>query len=110
MRKRRISAILAMAVAGSMVLAGCAGPAAPEEGATAEERPAPEAPAAEEAEPLTMLVFPPDDVALYAEAFTEQTQVEIEFAEPSNAAFEQMLTDFAAGKCTYDVKSVTIAQ
>lgn len=89
-----------------MVLAGCTGPAAPEEGETAAERPAPEAPAAEEAEPLTMLVFPPDDVALYAEAFTEQTQVEIEFAEPSNAAFEQMLTDFAAGKSTYDIVGV----
>ena len=89
-----------------MVLAGCTGPAAPEEGATAAEQPAPEAPAAEEAEPLTMLVFPPDDVALYAEAFTEQTQVEIEFAEPSNAAFEQMLTDFAAGKSTYDIVGV----
>lgn len=92
-----------------MVLVGCTGPAVPEEGATAAERPAPEAPAAEEAEPLTMLVMIQDEVALYAEAFTEQTQVEIEFAEPSNAAFEQMLTDFAAGKCTYDVKSVTIA-
>ena len=93
-----------------MVLAGCAGPAAPEEGATAAEQPAPEAPAAEEAEPLTILVFLSDDTPRYAEAFTERTQVEIEFAEPSNAAFERMLTDFAAGKCTYDVKSVTIAQ
>ena len=72
-----------------------------------EERPAPEAPAAEEAEPLTMLVMIQDEVALYAEAFTEQTQVEIEFAEPSNAAFEQMLTDFApAGKSTYDIVGV----
>ena len=92
-----------------MVLAGCTGPAAPEEGETAAEQPAPEAPAAEEAEPLTMLVFPPDDVALYAEAFTEQTQVEIEFVEPSNAAFEQMLTDFAAGKSTYDIVGVNNA-
>ena len=67
---------------------------------------APAAGAAEAAEPLTMLVFPPDDVALYAEAFTEQTQVEIEFAESSNAAAERMLTDFAAGKCTYDIVDV----
>ena len=89
-----------------MVLAGCTGPAAPEEGETAAEQPAPEAPAAEEAEPLTMLVFPPDDVSLYAEAFTKRTQVEIEFAEPSNAAFERMLTDFAAGKSTYDIVAV----
>lgn len=89
-----------------MVLAGCTGPAAPEAGATAAEQPAPEATAAKEAELVTMLVFPPDDVALYAEAFTEQTQVEIEFAEPSNAAFEQMLTDFAAGKSTYDIVGV----
>ena len=45
-------------------------------------------------------------MALYAEAFTKQTQVEIEFVEPSNAAFEQMLTDFAAGKSTYDIVAV----
>ena len=51
-----------------MVLAGCTGPAAPEAGATAAEQPAPEATAAKEAELVTMLVFPPDDVALYAEA------------------------------------------
>jgi ABC-type glycerol-3-phosphate transport system substrate-binding protein len=91
-----------------IVLMGCAGPAAPEseEGKTAEEQPAPEAPSTEEAEPLTMLVFLPDDVERYAAAFTEQTRVEIEFGEPSNAAFEQMLTDFAAGRCTYDVVAV----
>lgn len=32
--------------------------------------------------------------------------MEIELAEGTNAAYEQMLTDFAAGKCTYDVVGV----
>ena len=76
-----------------MVLAGCTGPAAPEAGATAAEQPAPEATAAKEAELVTMLVFPPDDVALYAEAFTEQTQVEIEFADAAGIA-----DSFVAGR------------
>ena len=79
---------------------------APAQEAHPQAETAPAAGAAEAAEPLTMLAFVADDVALYAEAFTEQTQVEIEFAEPSNAAFERMLTDFAAGKSTYDIVGV----
>ena len=103
MRFKRLLLLLTLCV----ILTGCAGLDASEsaEIETMEEHPATGI-TAEAAEPLTMLVFPPDDVALYAEAFTEQTQVEIEFAEPSNAAFEQMLTDFAAGKSTYDIVAV----
>ena len=103
MRFNRLLLLLILCV----ILTGCAGLDASEstELEAMEEHPVTGI-TAEAAEPLTMLVFPPDDVALYAEAFTKRTQVEIEFAEPSNAAFERMLTDFAAGKSTYDIVAV----
>ena len=104
MRFNRLLLLLTLCV----ILTGCAGLGASEsaEIETMEEHPVIGTTAVPAAKALTILVFLSDDTPRYAEAFTEQTQVEIEFAEPSNAAFERMLTDFAAGKSTYDIVGV----
>lgn len=90
-----------------MLLVGCA-PSMPE-GAPGPEDQTVISPSEQEtpsSDPLVLLVDIPDNIERYMQAFTERTSMEIELAEGTNAAYEQMLTDFAAGKCTYDVVSV----
>ena len=90
-----------------MLLVGCA-PSVPE-GAPGPEDQTVISPSEQEppsSEPLVLLVDIPDNIERYMQAFTERTSMEIELAEGTSADFEQMLTDFAAGKCTYDVVAV----
>ena len=91
-----------------MLLVGCA-PSMPEgapgpEDQTVISPPEQETPSSD---PLVLLIDIPEQIDRYMQAFTERTSMEIELAEGTSADFEQMLTDFAAGKCTYDVVSVT---
>ena len=90
-----------------MLLVGCA-PSMPEgapgpEDQTVISPPEQETPSSD---PLVLLIDIPEQIDRYMQAFTERTSMEIELAEGTNAAYEQMLTDFAAGKCTYDVVGV----
>lgn len=96
MRWKRLLGIFVLC----MLLAGC----------TASPPSAPAATAMVEmpvqTEPLVILTVGADSFRTCAQAFTEQTGVELRFPEASNAAFEQMLVDLAAGKSTYDIVDV----
>ena len=52
---------------------------------------------------LTILSYDAETLARYAAAAQAQYGVQLEFAEPDNSAYDQMLLDFAAGKGTYDI-------
>ena len=90
-----------------MLLVGCA-PSMPE-GAPGPEDQTVISPSEQEtpsSDPLVLLIDIPEQIDRYMQAFTERTSMEIELAEGTSAAYEQMLTDFAAGKCTYDIVGV----
>ena len=90
-----------------MLLVGCA-PSVPE-GAPGPEDQTVISPSEQEtpsSDPLVLLIDIPEQIDRYMQAFTERTSMEIELAEGTSAAYEQMLTDFAAGKCTYDIVGV----